>query len=266
MRSPLLLVCSLSALAAACGSQTVGPAPDDAAVLPDGAPTPGVDVVNPPPRVDGAVPDALVPPTPPDAGPPPSDLCARACDRAARDCGRADPSCLGGCTDSVARLPPMCAARFTVLAECLVTNGFRCSPMGNTEPSAACRPAVEELQRCLGETPPPPPPPADGGVAPEYPGCAAACDQITRACGAAKTNCVANCSRSGFEARAACPGTFDEFLTCLARNTFTCVGGNPASPPACADLSAQLEMCLGGGGDPPPVPPKPDAGAPTPDV
>lgn len=269
MRRTILLVCCLSALTAACGSQTVGPSPDDAAVLPDGSPIPGVDASNPPPRVDGAVPDALVPPTP-DASTPPRDACARACDRAARDCGRADPACLRGCNDSLARLPPACAPRFVALTECLAINGFLCSPMGNTEPSAACRPAVEEVQRCLGDTPPPPPPPppVDGGVEPEYPGCAAACDQIARACGAAKPDCVANCSSTGFEARVVCPGVFDEFLTCVDRNRFTCVDGNPAVPRACADLSGQLEMCLsgGGGGDPPPVPPTADAGAPAPDA
>lgn len=78
------------------------------------------------------------------------------------------------------------------------------------------------------------------------------------------SGCVDGCSSSGAEFAATCPGLFDEFLACMARNGLTCPDGTPTPAPACDSITRRIMAC--GGGSTPPMPGT-DAGvAPRPDV
>jgi hypothetical protein len=203
--------------------------------------------------------------TPPPPPPPPPDplreICARVCERQARDCGTASSGCVEQCA-SVAAAPnyDRCSAQVLAVYTCAARVGFTCGPMGMNQLPAACRPAAETAQTCLNGPTEPPPPPDDGGVAPLYRACVDACAVADRACGMSDPACATDCSSTAAMLRGACLRTFDELMTCVQRNGFTCMGGSPQPSSVCNPILTRLEMCAGGGGGG--APPTVDAGAP----
>jgi hypothetical protein len=136
--------------------------------------------------------------------------------------------------------------------------------MGMNQPAAACRTVGRAASACLnGPTDPPPPddagPAPDDASAPLYRGCVDACAVADRACGTSDPSCAPECSSAAAMLGGACLRVFDELMTCVQRNGFTCTGGSPRPSSACDPILMRLEMCGGGGGAPPPAV---DAGRP----
>jgi len=192
-------------------------------------------------------------------------LCAQVCDRQARDCGTASSNCVDQCA-AIGAAPnyDRCSAQVLSVYTCAVRVGFTCGPMGMNQLPAACRPAAQAAQTCLNGMPDPPPP-VDAGPPPDdapvalYRGCVDACGVADRACGVSDPSCAPDCSNAAAMLRGACLRTFDELMTCVQRNGFTCTGGSPRPSSACDPILMRLEMCSGGGGAPTPTV---DAGRP----